>query len=76
MMTKEQYITSKTYDPLQLVYHYYAEKGGKYGYQEVATALVLSGRMTQILERVVQELDAKYELTAILDKEGKFIKYI
>lgn len=76
MMTKEQYITSKTYDPLQIVYHYYAEKGGTYGFQEVATALMMSGRMHQIVERVMQEYDAKYELTAILDKEGKFIKYI
>ena len=76
MMTKEQYITSKTYDPLRVVYHYYSEKGGEYGYQELATALVMSGRMNQVIERVMQEYDAKYELAAVLDKEGKFIRYI
>jgi hypothetical protein len=58
------------------VYHYYSDKGGKYGFHEVVTALMMSGRMNQIVERVVQELDAKYELIALLDKEGKFIKYI
>jgi hypothetical protein len=76
MMTREQYITSKTYDPIRVVYHYYSEKGGHYGYQELATALVMSGRMNQVMEKVMQEYDAKYELVALLDKEGKFIKYV
>ena len=81
MMTREQYITSKTYNPLDVVYHYYLTHPDRdhkeLGVHELFIFLQSRGyNLQQITQTVLEEYDRKFELTVLLDKRGNFIKYI
>lgn len=80
-MTKEQYITSKTYNPLDVVYHYYVTHPKRnhkpLGVQELFIFLQSRGfSVPQITQDVLAEYDKKFNLTVLLDKHGNFIKYL
>ena len=80
-MTKEQYITSKTYDPFSVIYHYYQEncdpnKHLNLSPQELMTYLQMWKSLNLIMQTVSAHYDQKFNLVAVLDKDGKFIKYI
>jgi hypothetical protein len=80
-MTREQYITSKTYEPLNVVYNYYITHE-KLNHKplnpnELFIFLQTNGyNVNDIVRRVMEELDAKYNIVALLDKNGNLIKYI
>lgn len=81
MMTREQYITSKTYNPLDVVYHYYVNHPSRnhkqLGVHELFIFLQSRGyNLQQITQTVLEEYDRKYELIVLLDKRGNFIKYL
>jgi hypothetical protein len=81
MMTREQYITSKTYNPLEVVYHYYLNHPSRnhkeLGVNELFIFLQTRGyNLQQITQVVLDEYDRKYELIVLLDKRGNFIKYL
>jgi len=80
-MTKSQYITSKTYKPLDVVYHYYVNHKSRnhapLSPHELFHNLQMRGfNLQSIMEDVFAEYDRKYELTVLLDKNGNFIKYV
>jgi len=80
-MTKEQYITSKTYDPLSVIYHYYQEnrdpnKHINLSPQELITYLQMWRSLNLIMETVNTHYEQRFNLMAVLDKDGKFIKYV
>jgi hypothetical protein len=80
-MTKQQYITSKTYNPLDILYHYYVNHPKRnhnpLDPQNLVMQLQLKGwNVNHILADIMKEYDAKYEIVAVLDKNGNFIKYI
>lgn len=80
-MTRAQYITSKTYNPLDVVYHYYANHPKRnhpqLGVQELFIFLQSRGfNLQQITQDVLDEYDKKYNLVVLLDKRGNFIKYL
>jgi hypothetical protein len=80
-MTREQYITSKTYEPLNVVYHYYTthEKLNHkpLGPNELFIFLQTNGyALNEVIKRVMEIYDAKYNITALLDKNGNLIKYL
>ena len=80
-MTKEQYIISKTYNPLDVVYHYYVNHPKRnhppLDAQELFMFLQNRGfNVQQIAHDVLDEYDKKYNLTVLLDKRGNFIKYL
>jgi hypothetical protein len=81
MMTKQQYITSKTYNPLDVVYHYYITHPSlnhkPLPPQELFNNLQFRGwNLNKIVGDIMGIYDEKFELTALLDKNGNFIKYI
>jgi len=80
-MTREQYITSKTYEPLNVVYHYYLNheklNHKPLGPNELFIFLQTNGySLNEVTKRVMEIYDAKYNIVAILDKNGNLIKYI
>ena len=80
-MTKQQYITSKTYNPLDVVYHYYVTHPKRnhkpLGVQELFIFLQSRGfSVPQITQDVLAEYDRKFNLTVLLDQRGNFIKYL
>lgn len=81
MMTKQQYITSKTYNPLDIIYHYYTTHPAldhkPFAPQELINNLQFRGwNLQKIAHDVMEIYDRKFELTALLDKNGNFIKYV
>jgi hypothetical protein len=81
MMTKQQYITSKTYNPLDVVYHYYVTHPSlnhkPLPPQELFNNLQFRGwNLNKIIGDVMSTYDQKFELTALLDRNGNFIKYL
>lgn len=80
-MTREQYITTKTHNPLDVVYHYYVNHPKRnhkpMGVHELFIFLQSRGfNLQQITQDVLEEYDAKYNLVVLLDKRGNFIKYL
>lgn len=80
-MTKSQYISLKTYNPLDIVYHYYLNhenrKHNPLPPDQLFLYLQTRGwNMNQITARIFEEYDAKFEIVALLDKNGNVIKYL
>jgi hypothetical protein len=80
-MTKQQYISSKTYNPLDVVYHYYITHPSldhkPLPPQELFNNLQFRGwNLNKIVSDIMGIYDEKFELTALLDKNGNFIKYV
>lgn len=80
-MTREQYITTKTHNPLDVIYHYYISHPKRdhkpLGVQELFIFLQSKGfNVQQIAHDVLEEYDRKYNLMVLLDKHGNFIKYL
>ena len=80
-MTREQYIQSKTYEPLNVVYHYYTthEKLNHKPLNPNELFIFLQSRgviLNDLIARVMEEYDEKFEIKALLDKKGNLIKYI
>lgn len=80
-MTRDQYIRSKTYEPLNVVYHYYTTHE-KLNHKpltpnELFIYLQTNGyAMNDVIARVFEVYDRKFNITALLDKNGNLIKYI
>lgn len=80
-MTKEQYIILKINDPFNVIYYYYQEnrnpnKHVNLSPQELYTYLQLWRSLDLILQTVNSYYEEKFNLIAVLDKDGKFIKYV
>jgi len=80
-MTKEQYINSKTYNPLDVVYHYYVTHPKRnhhpLGVHEFFILMHSRGvDVNKITQNIMNEYDRKFNLVVILDKHGSFIKYL
>lgn len=80
-MTRDQYITSKTYEPLNVVYHYYTthEKLNHkpLGPNELFIFLQTNGfNLNTVMARVMEHYDRKFDIVALLDKNGNLIKYL
>jgi hypothetical protein len=81
-MTKEQYITLRTNNALDVIYHYYREHHnigkhlGPLDVQEFFIYLNMWGNIQQIAERVISHYDQKFNLVQLLDKNGNIIKYL
>lgn len=71
----------KTSYPVNILYHYYTthEKLNHKPLdpQNLVMQLQLRGyNINKILHDLMEEYDRKYELTALLDQNGNFIKYL
>ena len=80
-MTKQQYIVSKTYNPLDVIYHYYTnhEKLNHKPLSPNELFIHLQSRgwgLNQIMKMVMEEYDRKFEMVVLLDDKGNFIKYL
>jgi len=80
-MTKEQYISSKTYNQLDVVYHYYVTHPSlnhkPLPPQELINNLQFRGwDLRKIISDVIRIYDEKFEIVALLDKNGNLIKYL
>jgi len=81
-MTKEQYITLRGNNALDVIYQYYREHYdvskhiGPLGVQEFFIYLNMWGNIQQIAERVISHYDQKFNLVQLLDKNGNLIRYL
>jgi hypothetical protein len=80
-MTKQQYMNWKTSYPVNILYHYYTthEKLNHTPLdpQNLIMQLQLRGyNINKILHDLMEEYDRKYDLVALLDQNGNFIKYL
>jgi hypothetical protein len=80
-MTRQQYMNWKTSSPINILYHYYTthEKLNHKPLdpQNLIMQLQLKGcNVNKILQDLIEEYDRKYDLVALLDQHGQFIKYL
>ena len=80
-MTREEYIITKTHNPLDVVYHYYVNHPKRnhkqLGVHEFFIFLQSRGfNLQQITHDVLEEYDRKFNLVVLLDSRGNFIKYL
>jgi hypothetical protein len=75
-MTKELYIKIK--HTADVVYEYYKEfsNGKLLGYQEFFVYINMWGDINELHKKVTQHYNQQFELVALLDNEGKLIKYL
>ena len=82
MMTKEQYITLRTNNALDVIYQYYREHHdvgkhiGPIGVQEFFIYLNMWGNIQQIAEKVIAHYDQKFNVVVLSDAKGNIIKYL
>jgi hypothetical protein len=81
-MTKEQYITLRGNNALDVIYQYYREHHdvnkhiGPLNVQEFFIYLNMWGNIQQIAERVISHYDQKFNVVVLSDANGKIIKYL
>lgn len=80
-MTKEQYIIWKANNPLDILYYYYKHhellNHTPLDPQNLMMQLQIKGwNLQNILNNVIEHYDRQFELVALLDKNGQFIKYV
>ena len=80
-MTKQDYINWKTSNPMNVLYYYYTThellNHRPLDPQNLVMQLQMKGwNIQKILQDVTEHYDRKFELTALLDKSGNFIKYV
>lgn len=80
-MTKQQYMVSKTYNPLDVVYHYYRSHE-KLNHKPLSPNELMIHLQTrgysipEIIRMVMEEYDRKFEMVALFDQRGNLIKYL
>ncbi len=81
-MTKEQYITLRGNNALDVIYQYYREHHdvnkhiGPLNVQEFFIYLNMWGNIQQIAEKVIAHYDQKFNVVVLSDANGKIIKYL
>ena len=81
-MTKEQYITLRQNNVLDVVYQYYRENHdnkkhtGPLNVQEFFIYLNMWGNVQQIAQKVIAHYDQKFNLVILSDANGNTIKYL
>lgn len=80
-MTKQEYMNWKTSDPFRVVYHYYTthEKLDHRPLDPQNLMITLQTKgwdLRKIMKEVMDFYDTKFEIIALLDKHGNFIKYV
>jgi hypothetical protein len=81
-MTKEQYITLRQNNVMDVIYNYYREHHNKdkhlgpFGVQEFFIYLNMWGNIQQIAERVISHYDQKFNIVILSDAKGNIIKYL
>ena len=81
-MTKEQYITLRANNALDVIYQYYREHHNKdkhigpLGVQEFFIYLNMWGNIQQIAEKVINHYDQKFNVVVLSDNKGNIIKYL
>jgi hypothetical protein len=81
-MTRNEYLTIRKSNPTILIYDRYRERhdpakhGRLMSAQEMLTFLAMWRNPRDILDGIIEELDAKYEVVELLDKHGHIIKLL
>ena len=80
-MTKEQYMTWKIRNPLNILYHYYISHEKLNHPPLDIHNLVMHLQMNRwdintILQNIMPEYDEKFGIVALLDQNGQLIKYL
>jgi hypothetical protein len=81
-MTRNEYLTIRKSNPTILIYERYKERhdpakhGRLMSAQEMLTFLAMWRSPRDILNGIIEELDAKYEVIELLDRHGNPIKLL
>jgi hypothetical protein len=81
-MTREEYLMIRMTNPTILIYEKYKERhdssrhGRLMSMQELLTFLPMWRNPRDILQTIIEENDAKFEIVTLLDKNGNLIKYL
>ena len=81
-MTKDQYISLRQSNTMDVIYAYYREHHNKdkhigpLGIQEFFIYLNMWGNIQQIAEKVIAHYDEKFNLVTLSDASGRIIKYL
>ena len=79
-MTKQHYLALRQANPSALIYEKYKENhnpskhGRLMSSQELLTFLPMWRNPNDILQSVIEEYDARFDVMHITDKNGKYIK--
>jgi len=81
-MTRNEYLTIRKSNPTILIYERYKERhdpakhGRLMSAHELLTFLPMWRNPRDILDGIIEELDAKYEVVELLDRHGHIIKLL
>jgi len=81
-MTRQEYIAIRTSNPTILIYERYKERhdpakhGRLMSAHELLTFLPMWRNPRDILDGIIEELDAKYDVVELLDRHGHIIKLL
>jgi hypothetical protein len=81
-MTKNEYLTIRKNNPTILIYERYKERhdpakhGRLMSAHELLTFLPMWRNPRDILDGIIEELDAKHEVVELLDRNGHIIKLL
>jgi hypothetical protein len=81
-MTRQEYIAIRTSNPTILIYERYKERhnpskhGRLMSAQELLTFLPMWRNPRDIIESIIEELDAKFGIVQLLDRNGQLIKLL
>jgi hypothetical protein len=81
-MTRNEYLTIRKSNPTILIYERYKERhdpakhGRLMSAHELLTFLPMWRNPRDILDGIIEELDAKYEVVQLLDRNGHIIKLL
>jgi len=80
-MTKQDYIQTKTREPLKVIYKYYTEKFDHKKHKpflnenEFYTYIQMVSDLNTIAIKVFNHYDKEFEVTTLLDKDGNIITF-
>jgi len=81
-MTRQEYIAIRTSNPTILIYERYKERhdpakhGRLMSAHELLTFLPMWRNPRDILDSIIDELDAKFGIVQLLDRNGQLIKLL
>lgn len=80
-MTRQQYMNWKISNPINILYHYYLTHEQRnhppLDPQNLVMQLQMKGwNINGVLQNIMQEYDEKFNIVALLDRNGQLIKYL
>jgi len=82
LMTRQEYIATRMNNPTILIYERYRERhnpsrhGRLMSAQELLTFLPMWRNPRDILDGIIEELDAKFGIVQLFDRDGQIIKLL